>query len=80
MKIQAISPMMSAVGCQPIKPVKFGRNTVPQEFLKNQTFNDETDSFSPKETLQQKYDLACRIAAYYKTKYEALLAEGNCLA
>ncbi len=87
--IQAINPMMSAVNVQPIKPVSFGKHSVPETFLREQTFGNEEDSFTPSErhTMQQKYDLACRLAAYnsrlaqeYKNKYTQLLEQGTCLA
>ncbi len=80
MKIQAISPMMSAINCQPIRPVKFGRKSVPQEFLINQTLSEDEDSLLTQEILKRKYYTACDIAAFYKTEYEKLLREGNCLA
>lgn len=82
MKIQAISPMMSTVSAQPIKPISFNRESAQQEFLKTQTFGEESDIYTPSdpETLEQKYDIACRLAAFYKHQYESLAKNGNCIA
>ena len=45
------------------------------------TFHNE-DMFTPtqQDITEQKYELACRVAAYYKTQYENLLKNGNCIA
>lgn len=39
------------------------------------------DSYAPTQqnVTEQKYELACRVAAYYKTQYENLLKEGSCV-
>ena len=88
--IQAINPMLSAVNVQPIKPVSFGKNhSVPETFLREQTFGKDEDSYTSSDprTMEQKYDIACRIAALngilareYEEKYNQLLEQGTCLA
>ena len=83
MNIQAIGSISSTVSAQPIKPVSFKREDAPREFLRSQTFGEESDSFvnnSDPEIMAQKYDIACRLAAYYKNQYENLVNEGGCLA
>ncbi len=74
MKILAVSPVMPTEGCQPIKP----------EFAakKHKKINSVLDKYTPSDsaTLEQKYNLACRIAAYYKAQYEKLIQSGKCLA
>ncbi|MBQ9246544.1 hypothetical protein IJ182_09790 [bacterium] len=82
MKIQAISPVMSNMASQPIRPVSFAGRKAPEIYLKEQTFNDPDDfsSVTSKDTAEQQLDIACRIAAYYKTKYEQLLENGSCMA
>ena len=80
MKIQAITSAMSAYCCQPVSKVEFARHKSPQ--VENTTPANEADSFVQDDmsTMEQKYDLACRIAAYYKTQYESLLEKGSCIA
>ena len=80
--IQAINPMMSSVSAQPIRPTSFGNHSVPETFLREETLENEEDKFTPSEpyTMEQKYDLACRVAAYYKNQYEQLAEQGACLA
>ena len=80
MKIQAITSAMSAYCCQPVNKVEFARQKSPQ--VENTTPVNEADSFVQNDmsTMEQKYDLACRIAAYYKTQYENLLENGSCIA
>ena len=83
MNIQAIGSISSTVSAQPIKPVSFKREDAPREFLRSQTFGEEHDTFvnnSDPEIMSQKYDIACRLAAYYKNKYESLAQNGNCIA
>lgn len=76
MKIQAINAALPVSACQPIKQVEFARGK-SQKVDNSQA--EQADSFTPS-NLEQKYDLACRIAAYYKTQYEQLLKNGNCIA
>ena len=42
--------------------------------------NEDVYSPSQQDVTEQKYELACRVAAYYKTQYENLLKNGNCIA
>lgn len=80
MKIQAITSAMSAYCCQPVSRVEFSRKKSPE--INNEPKVQSADIFAPSDmsTMEQKYDLACRIAAYYKTQYEQLLQQGNCIA
>ena len=81
--IQAINSV-TAVNSQPIRPVNFaGRRPSAEEvYMKEQTLgnNEDTVSFTNNTTLEQKYDLACRIAAYYKAQYDELVQNGSCSA
>lgn len=80
MKIQAINSVQAGSACQPIKQVEFARKQVPDLEIKD-PLGDE-DSFTPADpyTTEQKFNLACRLAAYYKTQYENLLKCGCCEA
>ncbi len=73
MKINAIGSAMSVSACQPIKP-----ESSKQSFsaAKSADLNDTYDPSSP-QVLEQKFDFACRLAAYYKTQYEQLLKHGG---
>ncbi len=76
MKIQAINSIQS---CQPIKQVGFAKKAKKPVIIENPA--NGKDSFTSNQTTtEQKYDLACRIAAYYKTQYENLLLNGYCEA
>ena len=74
MKILAVSPVMPTEGCQPIKPEFAGK--------KQKKIHPVSDKYTPSDSvvLEQKYNFACRLAAYYKTQYEKLLHSGKCLA
>lgn len=67
MKILAVNSAMQSINCQPIKPDFTGKKQ-PKE-------NAAADTFTPSDpyTTEQKYNLACQIAAYYKNKYEQLV-------
>ncbi len=79
MKIEAINSLSNTVGCQPIRQVEFSKRQVPNN--KEKENNDNKDSFSSEtKILEQKYNTACHLAAYYKTKYESLIKNGNCIA
>ena len=82
MKVQAINPMVSTINCQPIRPVKFAGRNAAEDYMNEQILNNPEDSFSQSKTdiLEQKYDLACRLAAYYKQKYEEIKNGDGCLA
>jgi len=79
MYIRAVNSVSNAKACQPIKPVNFGEKTGKQDV----SIIPETpaeDTFVPPETLEKKYNMACLLAAYYKTQYEALSKQGCCNA
>jgi hypothetical protein len=77
--IQAIN---STIGSQPIKPVSFARRNPAEQYMREQTFGTQGDSFATPtpRVLQQELDLACRLAAYYKQEYEKLAENGECSA
>ena len=77
MKIQAINSAMSSVFAQPVGRVEFSKQQ-SSDFKENPRAqqNINCDTFD----MEQKYDLACRLAAYYKTQYEALKENGCCMA
>lgn len=73
MQIQAVNSVNSMINCQPIKqPSSFSKRPTPDTITDpvSKDGNDET-------VIEQKYDLACRLAAYYKQQYEALLKSGS---
>ena len=71
-----INAVNSAISCQPIKEMSFEK----KHANKNSDVQDAvilSDSFtSSTQNLEQKYDFACRLAAYYKTQYENLIKVG----
>lgn len=75
MRINAINSAMQIQACQPIKPEfnKQSFKSTPADFTNR---NDSFD-FQDPQTMEQKYDFACRLAAYYKTKYDQLLKNGG---
>ncbi len=76
MKIQAVN---SISNCTPVKPVEFAKRK--QKPVVKETPAIKEDSFSSSQNItEQKYNFACRLAAYYKTQYENLLKTGSCLA
>ena len=77
MKIQAINSAMSSVFAQPTGRVEFSKQHTSDFTLNPRAERDiNSDTF----VMEQKYDLACRLAAYYKTQYEALKENGCCMA
>ena len=72
-----INAVNSAISCQPIKEMTFEKKHAD----KRDDVQDAvivSDCFTPQtQNLEQKYDLACRIAAYYKTQYENLVNAGS---
>lgn len=72
-----INAVNSAISCQPIKEVTFSKKHDNEEEPVKDTVV-LCDCFTPQtQTLEQKYDLACRLAAYYKTQYENLAKIGT---
>lgn len=83
MKIQSVKSVMP-VNCQPIKPNNFGaKKPSIEDMLVEQdslSFSDGICTLSDTSILEQKYDLACRLAAFYKNQCEMLLKNGSCIA
>ena len=76
MRIQAINNAEKLVSCQPIKP-----NFSTQSFTQNNVENANKDTFSSQNmNMEEKFDFACRLAAYYKTQYENLIKTGGVIA
>lgn len=67
MKVQAINSIITPSACQPIKGIEFNAKKAKKPVSEDLFANEK------------KLDLACHIAAYYKTKYEHLLKAGTCL-
>ncbi len=74
MQIQALSSANSTLNCQPIKPVNFERKN--NSDIQNIILLDDTYTPDNTSVLEQKYDFACQLAAYYKDQYESLLKSG----
>ena len=71
-----INAVNSAISCQPIKEMTFSKKHAEKE-------SDVQDPIilcdcfsSSTQNLEQKYDLACRLAAFYKMQYENLIKAG----
>lgn len=79
MKIQAINSSMCTSGCQPIRNQSFAQS-VPPAYNINDTKDCDVFTSSDPYTQEQKYDLACRVAAYYQTQYEKLQQKTGCYA
>ena len=94
MNIQAINSAVAPRACQPIKPVSFaqkdeikskteeiiGSDAEKEWCKKPEKFSEDVFTPSEPSKLEQKYDMACLMAGYYKTQYENLLKEGKCSA
>ena len=80
MKIQALNSAIPAVqSCQPIKQVEFAKRRIPME-IKDPIGKEDSFNLQDPSITEQKYNLACRVAAYYKTQYENLLKNGSIIA
>lgn len=79
MNIQAINSANAMLSCQPIKQVEFAKRPTPT-IIEDPVSPEDTLEIENPSTLEQKYDLACRLAAYYKGQYETLLSEGSIVA
>lgn len=67
----------SAISCQPIKEMTFSKKHADNQ-AEVQDVVVLCDCFTPQtQNLEQKYDLACRLAAFYKTQYENLAKIGT---
>ena len=77
MNIQAINSAMSSVFAQPVGRVEFSKQH-SSDFTVNpraeQSINP--DIF----VMAEKYDFACRLAAYWKNQCESLKENGCCMA
>ena len=78
MQIQAANLQSNMVNCQPIQPVSFTKKQY-LEALTDPIY--EQDSFTSNQlTLEQKYDLACLLAAFYKKQDDELIKVGYVVA
>lgn len=77
MKLNAVN---SAINCQPLKNVAFSKNQAPEVVSEQFPTMDVVVIENSPSALEAKYDLACRLAAFYKTQYEQLLNEGSVVA
>ncbi len=80
--IEPISAIRVNQISQVSNPSEVLRRGVLEESNPNYFANEEVDSFvnSDSSVLEKKYNLACQVAAYYKTQYENLLKNGECIA
>lgn len=77
MKIHAINSAMSSVFAQPVGRVEFSK-----QHSSDFTVNPRAEQYINSDifVMEQKYDLACRVAAYWKTQYDELKENGCCMA
>ena len=80
MKLNAINAVNSAINCQPLKNVAFSKKQAPEAAPEQFLSADVVVLEHTPSALEAKYDLACRLAAFYKTQYEQLLNEGSVVA
>ena len=90
MNISSVNSSAAQRPCQPIKPVSFqgGKSKAPS-FAKEVFSHDgdmlgnasviHADTFCSKVNAEDKFDMACLVAGYYKTQYENLLKENGCI-
>lgn len=80
MVISAVSFANVANKINQAQCVKNSSDYVPERFSFKQDVKDKDSfqSFTNEKALEAKYDLACRLAAYYKSNYEKLAKEGCC--
>ncbi len=63
----------SVRSCQPLKQTA---SAVP--LRDNVSFKSSNAQPTSSDKLEQKYDFACRLAAFYKKQYEQLAKQGSC--
>jgi hypothetical protein len=80
MKLNAINAVNSVINCQPLKNVDFGKKQAKEASYEQFPQMDVVVLEHTPAALESKYDLACRLAAFYKTQYEQLLNEGSVVA
>lgn len=80
MKLNAINAVNSAINCQPLRNVAFSKKQAPEVASEQFLTTDVVVLEHTPSALEAKYDLACRLAAFYKTQYEQLLNEGSVVA
>ncbi len=85
MEIQAVKPIHSnqaesyLASVSPVKKVVVQPNIDNDKNCNNACCDIFENSYSP-DLIEKKYDLACRLAAYYKNQYEKLSQNGCCVA
>ena len=81
--LRSAIPAQNAMSCQPIKkmscqPLKKANDFEFAMPFKSVHHNEDGDVAEiDNATMEQKLDLACRIAAYYQQQYEDLKAKGS---
>lgn len=75
MRINSVNSAMPVQACQPIKPEAEKKSF--KSIKAADIYADDTFESQDSQVLEQKYDFACRLAAYYKTQYEKLLKTGG---
>ena len=80
MNINAFNSVMPARECQPLKGSGYKGALVSNHGLKNAALGAQSDYFahSNADVQEQKFDMACRLAAYYRTQYENLMMRTGC--
>lgn len=71
--VQSCQPLKQEVNAQPLRNIAFKNSGMP---VSNDVFSKDNSI----DYLSAKYDFACRLAAFYKGKYETLAKDGACLA
>ncbi|MBR6163708.1 hypothetical protein IKQ26_07460 [bacterium] len=68
--------VQNQMGCQPIKKAQNYEFAMPFKSVHHNQDGDVAELDS-EVSLQEKYDFACRLAAYYQQQYENLKLQGN---
>ncbi|MCD7780665.1 MAG: hypothetical protein LUH05_08350 [Candidatus Gastranaerophilales bacterium] len=83
MKVQAVNSVMPENNCQSVRRAGILRKPQENNFQEPEySIELSDDVYTPSDpyTTEQKYNLACQLAAYYKTQYEELAEGLGCIA
>ena len=77
--LKSASAQMPRVACQPIRKAQNYEFAMP---FKSVHHNEDGDvaELDTNMSLEEKYDFACRLAAFYQQQYENLRTQGCCEA
>lgn len=77
--MQTPNRVQTQMACQPLKKAQDYEFAMPFKAIAHNEDGDSAE-LSTGNTMEEKYDFACRLAAFYKNQYENLKTKGSCEA